>query len=84
METTHQTKHEGWKIEVKWMPSWAKNSIYYEARLEDLYTDIDTAFETVEELSRVLKKPQSHFKIDYITIIATRDSFNNIISKEVI
>ena len=42
------------------------------------------AFETVEELSRVLKKPQSHFKIDYITIIATRDSFNNIISKEVI
>ena len=77
-----KTSHEGWKIVgIKWdnqsiKPAWIENI------LDNLYEDYDAIYEDTNLIAKWYNKPLSHFKIDYVTIIVTRDDFNNIINKE--
>ena len=85
METTHQTKHEGWKIVgIKWdndkdfRPSWIEDI------MDGLFEDLDTLTDDkLPSVANYYNKPLSHFKIKYVTIICHRDEFGNIVSKEV-
>tara|TARA_R100000808_G_C2095687_1_gene114480 strand:+ start:27 stop:329 length:303 start_codon:yes stop_codon:yes gene_type:complete len=87
MELTKTSKtityHEGWKIVgIKWdteknfKPSWMEEII------DGLYEDLDDMDYDLNRVAQWYGKPRSHFKVAYVTITITRDSNNNIISKE--
>ena len=78
-----KTSHEGWKIVgIKWDNQSIK-PVWIEDILNNLYEDLDDIDYDLNRVAQWYRKPLSHFKLAQVTIIANRDSNNNIISKEV-
>ena len=84
LTNAYKTYHQGWKIVgIKWdtekdlKPSWMEEII------DSLYEDMDDMDYDLNRVAKWYGKPLSHFKVGQVTIIANRDSNNNIISKEV-
>ena len=80
----YKTYHQGWKIVgIKWDTSKDDKPSWMVEIIDRLYEDLDDMDYDLNQVARWYGKPLSHFKLDHVTIIANRDSNNNIISKEV-